>query len=215
MKAVTAGEMRAIDKATGEVIGIPSIVLMENAAREVARVCIEEMKDISSPKVLIFAGRGNNGGDGFALARLLNDRNIECKLVFLFEKDKLTEDAGINYNAAVNSGIYIITDITEAVIETVRADVVVDAVFGTGLSREISGIYIDIINLINSYSKKVISVDIPSGVNSDDGRIMGIAVKADVTVTFALPKIGMSALSGCLVLRKNRNCEHINSAVND
>lgn len=196
MKAVTAGEMRAIDKATGEVIGIPSIVLMENAAREVARVCIEEMKDISSPKVLIFAGRGNNGGDGFALARLLNDRNIECKLVFLFEKDKLTEDAGINYNAAVNSGIYIITDITEAVIETVRADVVVDAVFGTGLSREISGIYIDIINLINSYSKKVISVDIPSGVNSDDGRIMGIAVKADVTVTFALPKIGMLLYPG-------------------
>lgn len=196
MKAVTAEQMRAIDRATAEVIGIPSIVLMENAAKEVARVCIEELKNISSPNVLIFAGKGNNGGDGFALARLLNDRNIDCKLVFLFDKLKLTDDAKINYNAAVNSGIYIITDMTEAVIETVRADIVVDAVFGTGLSREIGGIYIDVINLINSYSKKVISVDIPSGVNSDDGRIMGIAVKADITVTFALPKIGMLLYPG-------------------
>lgn len=188
--------MRAIDKATGEVIGIPSIVLMENAAREAARVCIEEIKGIPSPKVLIFAGKGNNGGDGFALARLLNDRNIECKLVFLFDKDKFSTDAEINYKAALNIGLYIITDMTEAVIETMRADVVVDSVFGTGLSREVSGLYADVINIINTYSKKIISIDIPSGVNSDDGRIMGSAVKADVTVTFALPKVGMLLYPG-------------------
>lgn len=196
MKAVTAEQMRAIDRATGEVIGIPSIVLMENAAREVARICINEIKDIPSPKVLIFVGKGNNGGDGFALARLLNDRNIECKLALLFDKDKFSTDAEINYRAAVNSGLYIITDITEAVIETVRSDVVVDAIFGTGISRNVSGLYADVVNIINMYSKKVISIDIPSGINSDDGRIMGLAVKADITVTFALPKIGMLLYPG-------------------
>lgn len=196
MKAVTAEQMRAIDRATAEVIGIPSIVLMENAAREVVRVCIQETSNIPSPKVLIFSGKGNNGGDGFAAARLLNDRNVECKIVFLFNQDELSSDAQINYNIAINSGLYIITDIKEAILETVRADIVVDALFGTGLSRGVSGVFADIINIINTYSKKVISVDIPSGVNSDDGRIMGIAVKADVTVTFALPKIGMLLYPG-------------------
>ena len=196
MRAATAEQMREIDRLTSEEIGIPSIVLMENAARAVADVCEKELRDTKNPKVLIFAGKGNNGGDGFALARILNDRNIECKLAFLFENSKFSEDARINYKAAINSGLYIITDITEAVIETMRADIVVDAVFGTGISREITGIYADVINVINTYSKKVISVDIPSGVNSDNGQIMGCAVNADITVTFALPKIGMLLYPG-------------------
>ena len=96
MRAATAEQMREIDRLTSEEIGIPSIVLMENAARAVADVCEKELRDTKNPKVLIFAGKGNNGGDGFALARILNDRNIECKLAFLFENSKFSEDARIN-----------------------------------------------------------------------------------------------------------------------
>lgn len=196
MKAVTAEQMRRIDSATSTDIGIPSIVLMENAAREVSKICIRELKDIREPKVIIFAGKGNNGGDGFALARLLNDQGIECQIAFLFEKSKFSEDAEINYNIAVKCGLKIITDFTEAIIETGRADIVVDAVFGTGISRPVEGIYASVVEIINNYAKKVISIDIPSGVNSDDGRIMGSAVEADITVTFALPKIGMLLYPG-------------------
>lgn len=196
MKAVTAEQMRKIDTATSSEIGIPSIVLMENAASEVCKVCLDELKGIEEPKVVIFAGKGNNGGDGFALARQLNDRGVDCKIIFLFDTSKFSTDAEINYNIALKCGIRVITGFTEAVIETGRADIVVDAVFGTGISRNVEGRYAEVIEMINTYAKKVISIDIPSGVNSDDGRIMGIAVEADITVTFALPKIGMLLYPG-------------------
>ena len=139
MKAVTAEQMRKIDTATSSEIGIPSIVLMENAAREVCKVCLDELKGIEEPKVVIFAGKGNNGGDGFALARQLNDRGVDCKIIFLFDTSKFSTDAEINYNIALKCGIRVITGFTEAVIETGRADIVVDAVFGTGISRNVEG----------------------------------------------------------------------------
>ena len=168
MKAVTAEQMKKIDIATSEQIGIPSIVLMENAAREVCDVCLRELEGIEEPKVVIFAGKGNNGGDGFALARQLHDRGVDCKIVFLFDTSKFSQDAEINYNIAIKCGVPVISGFTEAVIETGRADIVVDAVFGTGISRKIEGMYAEVIEMINTYAKKVISIDIPSGVNSDD-----------------------------------------------
>lgn len=196
MKAVTAEQMRRIDRATSSDIGIPSIVLMENAAREVCKVCVREVSGIEEPKAIIFAGKGNNGGDGFALARLLKDRGINCQIVFLFDRNNFSEDAETNYNIALKCGVNIITDFTEAVIETGRSDIVIDAILGTGISRPVEGIYASVIEMINTYAKKVISIDIPSGVNSDDGRVMGMAVNADITVTFALPKIGMLLYPG-------------------
>ncbi len=196
MKAVTAEQMREIDRLTSTEIGIPSIVLMENAAREVSKICLRELAGIPNPKVIIFAGNGNNGGDGFALARILNDLGVDCEIAFLFNKSKFSEDAETNYKIAEKCGLRIITGFTEAVIETGRADIVIDAVFGTGISRPIEGIYADMVEMINNYAKKVISIDIPSGVSSDNGRIMGCAVKADITVTFALPKIGMLLYPG-------------------
>ncbi len=196
MKAAMAEQMREIDKRTSTEIGIPTIVLMENAAREVTRVCLIELEGINQPKVLIFAGKGNNGGDGFAVARMLNDNKIGCKIVFLSDADRLTGDARINYDIALKCGISIITDLESAVIETEMADIVVDAIFGTGISRPIEGIYADAIDMINTHSRKIISIDIPSGVNSDDGKIMGTAVNADITVTFALPKVGMLLYPG-------------------
>ena len=140
MKAVTAEQMRRIDRATSSDIGIPSIVLMENAEREVCKVCIREIRGIDEPKAVIFAGKGNNGGDGFALARLLKDRGINCQIVFLFDRSNFSEDAEINYNIALKCGVNIITDFTEAVIETGRSDIVVDAILGTGISRPVEGI---------------------------------------------------------------------------
>ena len=140
MKAVTAEQMRRIDRATSSDIGIPSIVLMENAAREVCKLCIREIRGIDEPKAVIFAGKGNNGGDGFALARLLKDRGINCQIVFLFDRSNFSEDAEINYNIALKCGVNIITDFTEAVIETGRSDIVVDAILGTGISRPVEGI---------------------------------------------------------------------------
>ena len=196
MKAVTGSQMRKIEQMAIEETGIPSVLLMENAAIRLAEYCFKFLENKKNPKVLIFAGHGNNGGDGFALARHLHLKGIEIKIIFtgdLIAANDKKNDAVINLNIAKNLNIPIEQNIDSEIAEY---DLVVDALLGTGLDRNVEGKYKDLIEKINRYAKYVISADIPSGVYSDTGRIMGCAVKAAETVTFAHPKPGLYIYPG-------------------
>ena len=194
MKVCTSEQMRLIDKKTEEIAGIPSIVLMENAAISCVSVILKEE---NLKKVLIFCGKGNNGGDGFAIARHLYSKGIDVEVVLVcgseFQGDALT-----NFEIISRLGLKITEiDDTHLLNDKIKnSDVIVDAIFGTGISGEINGIAKEVIESINLHSKKVISVDIPSGVNADTGEICRVSVKADVTVTFACYKLGMLTFPG-------------------
>ncbi len=176
-----------------ENVGIPSIVLMENAARGIA----DELSEFSS--VLILCGSGNNGGDGIALLRQLAMRNIKAKCVILSNEERLSRDSLINYKICVNTGLDIsfVCDLKE--LENVfeeKYDALVDAMFGIGLSRPVDGIYKTAIELSNAYNSYKVAVDIASGINSNNGIVMSngedvpCAFKADKTVTMQHLKRG-------------------------
>lgn len=191
MKACFAAEMRAIDKAASEKGGIPSIVLMENAAM----ACVNELNrdfDLSQKSAAIFCGKGNNGGDGFTIARHLHNLGTEVS-VYLVCGNTFSGDALTNFEIIKKMGIKIelITD-TENLDLIIKAhDVVIDAIYGTGIHGIVRGISYEVIEAINENAKYVMSVDIPSGVDADSGEICGVCVKANKTVTFAAYKIGM------------------------
>ena len=190
MKIALGSQMREMDRITTEEYGIPSIVLMENASTAVAEKCMEYLEKNHKRKALLVCGGGNNGGDGFAAARLLKVHGYDSKIFFCGKKEKLKGDALINYNAAVNIEIPVETDnkkLSELIEET---DLVVDAVFGTGFSGEPREESAFVINKINEGNKYVISVDIASGVDSETGHISNVCVKADETVSFCMAKVG-------------------------
>ncbi|MDA8169468.1 MAG: NAD(P)H-hydrate dehydratase [Nitrospiraceae bacterium] len=185
MKVVTSGEMRRIDTRTIEEYGIPELVLMERAGLSVAnRVC-----ELFSPqKTIVLAGGGNNGGDGFAAARILRNRGWNVKVFFLSKEQKASRGCKTQLRAAKKYGVPVAPTPPEE--KDFHAAIVVDAIFGTGLSKPVSGQFQKAIDLINRYGEHVISVDMPSGISSDTGEVMGAAVEADCTVTFGLPKRG-------------------------
>ena len=191
MKACFASEMRGVDKAASEIGGIPSIVLMENAAM----ACVEELKkdfaNLSEKSVAVFCGKGNNGGDGFAIARHLYNMGIDVA-VYLVCGNEFKGDAKINFDIIkrMNINIDVISDI-EDLKYIVRSYDIVDAIFGTGISGTVRGISYDVISEINDNAKYIMAVDVPSGINSDSGEICGVCIKADKTVTFAAYKVGM------------------------
>ena len=192
MKIASVDEITNLDKNAEEKFGISQEILMENAGNAVFYV-IENEVGVREKRFVIFAGPGNNGGDGFVVARKLASTGAKVSLFFIGEKNKLKGAAKKNY-IRLNGfpieqyNIEFFDRIVETSIE--KSDVIIDAIFGTGLSRKISGIHKEIIQGINLSNKTVISVDIPSGINGDTGEVMGIAVKADYTVTFGLPKRG-------------------------
>ncbi len=192
MKACFASEMRSVDKAATEIGGIPSIVLMENAAI----ACVNELKkdfnDLTQKRIAIFCGKGNNGGDGFAIARHLCNNGVDVA-VYLVCGNEFGGDAKTNFDIIkkMNINIDVVSD-TENLKYIIRSyDVIIDAIYGTGIHGTVSGISYDVINEINENSRYTMSVDVPSGINSDSGEICGVCVKADKTVTFAAYKVGM------------------------
>lgn len=193
MKVCTAEEMRLIDRTASDLGGIPSIVLMENAAI----ACVREIEKLAARKIGIFCGKGNNGGDGLAAARHLFNKGYEVE-VFLVSGNDFSGDALINYDILDKTGIKIteITDNSSLEYYISAQDLIVDAIFGTGIHGEITGRAYDVIEAINMYAKKTLAVDIPSGIDSDSGRVCAIAVKADITVTFAAYKRGMFLYPG-------------------
>ncbi len=194
MKVCRVEEMRKLDKTASERFGIKEELLMENAGEASYFAILKELKD-TKKRFVICCGGGNNGGDGFVVARKLFSNNAKVKVFILGDPDKYAGAARMNLNIIKKLSIPIKRVESEKEIkhELFHSDVVVDAIFGTGLSREVGGIYKQVIDLINESrekGKQVVSLDIPSGVSGDTAQIMGTAVRADFTITFGLPKLG-------------------------
>lgn len=186
---LTAAQMKQCDQDTICKIGIPSMVLMERAALSVVSAMYEKKWDLSS--VLVLCGSGNNGGDGFAVARILAERKVPVAVAFVGNDASMTEETRLQRKICETCGIKCVSNFMQREYTTI-----VDAIFGIGLSRAVQGSYAQIIDWVNEQKANVIAVDIPSGVCADSGRILGIAVKADLTVTFAYRKTGMMLYPG-------------------
>ena len=192
MTAVTSRQMKAIDRAAVTRLGIPSVVLMENAGRGAAEVIMKSLRGIERPRVVIVCGPGNNGGDGFVAARHLMIHGIRPKVFVLISETALKGDAALNARILKQLKLPLKFQRPPAV-ELKQVDVVVDAVFGIGLSRKITGEMRDVIEKINMNARRIIALDIPSGLDADTGAAHGICVKARVTVTFHQEKKGLRA----------------------
>ena len=199
MKLVTAAEMQNLDKRAINELGIPGIVLMENAGRLTVDSLVSHFGDPLGKIITIFVGPGNNGGDGLVIARHLHQKGCLVQICFLVPADKLQGDAAINLKIVNSLDITCKEILTEEAVAGINLDnnqVVVDALFGTGLRREISGHFAAVIELINQGNRPVVSVDIPSGLDSDSGQILGCSVRADLTVTYGSAKLGQFCYPG-------------------
>jgi NAD(P)H-hydrate epimerase len=215
-KVLTAAEMREVDRLTTETYGIPSMILMENAAHAAARVIAGQLGgDVAGSSVLVLCGKGNNGGDGAALARILWTQGADVEVVLLGLVADTKADARMNFEIlqriAENESLELdqadlafeeITSIEEWYdydamnFQADEADVIVDALFGTGLTRPLEGVYEQAAAFIYSFNAGdgddgplIVSLDVPSGIDADRGEMIGTAPCADVTVTFTAPKL--------------------------
>jgi NAD(P)H-hydrate epimerase len=195
MKLVTASEMRQLDRRAIEEVGIPGVVLMENAGREAAERLCRRYGSLHPGPVLVLAGKGNNGGDGYVIARHLRNRGWHVRTVVLAPAEGIVGDAGIHLKTLGREGGEVtFTSDEESLAQALAAQkdtaLIVDALLGTGLTSAVHGPYAQAIDWINGSAAPVLSVDIPSGIDATTGSILGRAVRADLTVTFALAKVG-------------------------
>ena len=192
MKAVvTAQEMAQFDRLTMELYGIPGMVLMENAGRGVAEVVLRTLGDPVNKRVQIYCGPGNNGGDGYVIARYLINRGAQVSLFLLADPAKISGDAFFHLNILSKLGCRPVTVKTAADLPTERPDVIVDALLGTGVRGPLRPLYEKTVEHINRQQAPALAVDIPTGVNADTGAIVETAVRAQVTATMALLKRGL------------------------
>jgi NAD(P)H-hydrate epimerase len=200
IKVVTTEEMQELDQIAIKQFGIPGAILMENAALGVVNKITEKFGDVENKNIFIFCGKGNNGGDGFAVGRHLFNRKANIYIILAAKKSDLTGDTLLNANIIqriINDrrAVNILMLIQLASIRDLKQypvpDIIIDALFGTGIKGNIERLSKDMIEYINSSQKPVIAIDIPSGLNGSTGEIGNIAVKANLTITMALPKIGL------------------------
>ena len=198
MITISCEEMKAMDSYAIENIRIPSIVLMENAAIKV----VDNIDLDKTASFTVVCGVGNNGGDGLAIARhlILNEKKVDLFIIGNLHKG--TKDFNVNLNILKNMEIEFNNINSEIELKSlkeslVKNDLTIDSIFGIGLTREVGDIFKEVIFLINNHSNKILSVDIPSGLDGDTGEVLGISVKANKTITFHLPKKG---------LLKNKEC---------
>ncbi len=201
MILVTAQEMAELDRRTIEEIGIPGVVLMENAARGALAFFEQILPDLARRRVVVLAGTGNNAGDGFVIARLLHGRGTSVRVVCLRPAERLRGDALTNYRILEKIGLSPFhwdesADFSSQFALIRDADVIIDAVLGTGLSSPVQGLYRNVIEALNALEKPVLAVDVPSGLDATTGRILGAAVRAVATATFGLPKVGQRIAQG-------------------
>lgn len=189
-KAITIAEAQRYDAHTINVIGIPALVLMERAALATFNNILNDDFDLS--RVVVVAATGNNGGDGIAVARLLKIRGIDVEVYLLGNPEKATPQTAQQLKIANYYNIPVTNDLNHVV----NATVIIDAIFGVGLSRNVTGKFADAINAINAADAKTVAIDVPSGINADTGEIMGVAVVADSTTTMAYNKIGLLTTEG-------------------
>lgn len=192
MKVITAQTMQEIDKRAITECGIPGLQLMENAGRSCVEEIIAEFGE--QGRFVVMAGKGNNGGDGYVIARLLGQRGWDGTVIILADRPQITGDAAANLEKLPGSVTSYCTCEGQLSLlhkeELFQADVIVDALLGTGLGSDVVGIYREAIGLMNASGRPVVAVDIPSGIHGSTGRAMGCAVKAYSTVTFACAKLG-------------------------
>ncbi len=210
MKVVTAQEMRNIDTQTINETGIPGIVLMENAGMGVVHAMEKRREprlfpDTSSSSrplhISIFAGKGNNGGDGLVIARHLVNRGHDVIIYLISEPDEFTGDALTNLKIAQNMQIPMEIMLSEDQLadcehQIVTSDLLIDAIFGTGLKGAVIGFPANVIDLLNLSSVPIVAVDLPSGLEADTGKVEGSCIRAALTVTMALPKRGLLLYPG-------------------
>ncbi len=194
---VKKGEMQQYDTNTMEVFGMPPLVLIERAAL----AAVEELEHDGLPehaRILIAAGTGNNGADGLVMARLLHLKGHTVQVVLAGKRTKATPENRTQLQIAQNYGVQTVDAEVwmEAAHEGNAYDIVLDAVFGVGLSRRIEGVYALLIEQLNQLQAKKVAVDIPSGIDADDGMVLAVAFRADLTITFSYEKLGMRLFPG-------------------
>ena len=194
MRVLNATQMREADRQAIHEIGIPSIVLMENAGRQVAAAIERRFPDLAARRVVVLSGRGNNGGDGFVIARTLVSRSAGVTVVLIGDPADVTGDAAVNLAILGHLAVPVLAIADGAAWELhhsllAEASLVVDAMFGTGLSTPLTGIHEAIVADVNAAAVPVVSVDLPSGMSADTPELIGPAVRALMTVTMAAPKL--------------------------
>lgn len=195
MRIVTGSQMQEIDRRATRELGIPSLTLMENAGRGVADLIASFLhpggvKRGFEKSIVIFCGKGNNGGDGLVAARYLAERGYPVRIILFCDPSELKKDPAVNFQKLSSLNIPIHVDgHYENFLE--KADLIVDALFGVGLKKALSEPFHSAVVAINNAKKKVISIDVPSGLDADTGRVFNVCVEADMTATLQLPKKGL------------------------
>lgn len=204
VRVVTASQMRQLDRRATEEYGIPSLLLMEHAGLQAVLELERAFPHLARSRVAVVCGKGNNGGDGLVVARHLFDRGITVEVFLLARQTEINGDARTNLEIIRKLGAPIYEVTTSQELEAIRgaierADVVVDAILGTGTTGPAKGLFEEAIELLNRFGKPIVALDIPSGLNSDEGVIPGPSINAVLTVTFGLPK-------RCLILYPAASC---------
>ncbi len=206
---MTRDEVRAFDSWTINTLGMPGVVLMENAGRSCAELIKDKLAGVAKPKacppyslgrrVCIFCGTGNNGGDGFVIARHLLNSGYKVTIVICGDQNKIKGDAKVNLDILERMGqpIEQLNLMDKGISLLVKnfadgADIIVDALFGTGLNGRLSDEYKQLVESINAQGRPILAVDIPSGLDCDTGEPLGAAIRATWTVTFVAAKKGFT-----------------------
>jgi NAD(P)H-hydrate epimerase len=194
MRILTAAQMREADRFTIEEIGIPSLVLMENAGRQVVAAMESAYEEQLAGRVAVLCGRGNNGGDGFVVARTLLQRGIDAAVFVLGSLADVRGDARINLDILGRLGVTVVEIGDEQTwelhfSEIAQCTLIVDAIFGTGLKSAVTGMLETVIAVVNASDIPIVSIDIPSGLSADTPHLIGDCINASMTVTLAVPKV--------------------------
>src|ERR1700756_5959227 len=194
MIVVTAEQMREMDRLTIEKYGVPSLALMERAGEGITQAILERFSRMAKKGVLIVAGKGNNGGDGLVVARLLKKQRIPCEVALLACKDEVSADSAHNLRAYMKLKGKV-AEIDARGLDLLRQrmegkGLLIDAILGTGMKNDVRGIYAEAITLMNASGVPLVAVDIPSGLDTDKGTPLGVSIRAEMTVALAFAKQG-------------------------
>ena len=194
MRVLTSAQMRDADRRTIDEVGIPSAVLMENAGRQVVAAMERHLQALGDRRVAVVCGKGNNGGDGFVVARVLEASGVSTRVYLLVSASEIEGDAQINLSALDAVGVPVV-DVAEPdawaaqLADIAASGVVVDALFGTGLARPLEGHWRTVVEDLNASGVPIVSVDLPSGLSADTTRLIGETIDATLTVTLGAPKL--------------------------
>ena len=192
---MTRDQVREVDRRAIEEFGIPGVVLMENAGRAAAEVALKMLSESGGKSVLIACGTGNNGGDGWVIGRHLMNAGMSVAACLCGSEDRLTHDAAIHYGVTKKMGLNTISvssadDLDEVRPTCERADLLIDALLGTGFRGEVRSPIAETIDLLNAAEVPILAVDVPSGLDSDTGESANATIRAQTTVTFVAEKTG-------------------------